>query len=150
MKSYTLYEMAAMIRLNLWAGGLVENIGRVGGSVLTREDTKDCGWKGISLSANTMIERCEISEDGTARIDLSVYDPYEGTYHLYVTHSQPSRGTIRLLESIMEAIQQRRKVWSHNIYKNNIFHLERKYEADYSSIRSGSIGRPRKSNFFGR
>lgn len=149
MKSYTLYEMAAMIRLNLWAGGLVENIGHVGGGVLTREDAKDCGWKGISLSANTMIERCEISEDGTAKIDLSVYDPYEGRYNLYVTHSQPAQGKIKLLESVMNVAQRVRKNWSHNIYKNNIFHIERKYGADYSSIRSGSIGKPRKSKLFG-
>lgn len=76
------------------------------------------------------------------------YQPYTGTYAVYVLESAHSDRQSFLMQLTDIAAGKRAPyVWSHNLYKNNIFSIERRYGSDYSSMRSGRIGFPRRSNY---
>jgi hypothetical protein len=88
---------------------------------------------------------------GGCELFISQYQPYTGTYITYVLESNLSDRRL-LLAKLEDILADRRSpyLWSHNIYKRNIFSIDRNYQARYTSMRSGNIATPRQSKFFGR
>lgn len=152
MQIYTLHEMIGMLRLELWQGGMIDKLGYVGPVTSRQQKATDCGWNGIYISANAMIESCELSDSGTGcSLSISLYNPYTAAYDIYSLET--SAGKRDWLVSKIGVIASDKRddyVWSHNINKKNIFNIERKYVAEYTNVRSGSIGGPRKSRIFRR
>lgn len=152
MKTYTLYEMVGLLRLGGWHGGMVDKLDYISPVIAEPDSTSDCGVMGVYISYDAMLERCEVAADAkSCELSISLYDPYTGCYKIYTLCSSISdRDCLwSKLEEIVQDIRQA-YVWSHNVNKTNIYHIERKYTADHSSMRSGSIGTPRRSKMFGR
>lgn len=152
MQTYTLYEMVSLIRLGVWQGGMVDKLDYISPVISEQSSQSDCGMMGEYISYDAMLERCEMSADAkSCELDISLYTPYEGEYKSYTLCSSISNRDY-LWSKLEEVIQDIRQVyvWSHNLNKNNIYHIERKYGANHSSMRSGSIGSPRESKIFRR
>lgn len=152
MNIYSLHEMVGLLKAGLWRGGEVDKLGYIGTAVPCLSAAQACGLSGVYISYDTMLESCEVSmQGGGCELFMSQYHPYTGTYMTYVLESNLSDRTL-LLAHLVDILTDQRSpyVWSHNIYKRNIFGINRSYQANYSSMRSGSIATPRRSNFFGR
>lgn len=152
MKTYTLYEMVGLLRLGVWQGGMVEKLDYIGSAVCEQTDAVDCGWRGVYITVNAMMESCEVSDSGAGcTLRISLYDPYSGTFEIYSLETSVS-GREWLASKIEDIAMGRREdyIWSHNIYKNNIYNIERRHTAQHSSMRSGSIDGPRQSKRFKR
>lgn len=152
MRIYTLHEMVGLLRLGVWQGGMVEKLDYISPIVAEQSRPSDCGVMGEYISYDAMLERCEVSADAkSCEISISLYNPYAGEYTIYTLCSSIANREYlwARLEEVIQDIRQA-YIWSYNITKNNIFHIERKYEANHSSMRSGSVGSPRKSKIFGR
>lgn len=144
--------MVGLLRLGVWQGGMVEKLDYISPVITEQCGTSDCGVIGVSISYDAMLERCEVAADAkSCELSISLYDPYRGGYKICTLCTSISNKEY-LWSKLEEVIQDIRQayVWSHNINKNNIFHIERKYGSSYSSMRSGNIGSPRKSKIFGR
>lgn len=152
MEIYTLYEMTALLKAGLWSGGEVEKLGYLGPPVPCAPPSRGCGLTGIAVDHDTMVERCEVSvSGGGCKLLISQYRPYAGAYVACVVKSTLSdRQALLMCLSDMVAGKRDPYVWSHNLYKRNAFGLERRYEGNHSSMRSGEAHMPRKSKFFGR
>lgn len=152
MKIYTLFEMTALLKAGLWSGGEVEKLGYLGPPVACAPPACGCGLTGIAVDHDTMVERCEVSvSGGGCKLLISQYRPYAGAYVACVVKSTLSDRQA-LLMCLADTVSGKRDpyVWSHNLYKRNVFGLERRYEGSHSSMRSGEVHMPRKSKFFGR
>lgn len=151
MMLYTLYEMSTLIKMGLWQGGEVETLGYMGEATATNSG-EQAGLCGVYIGYDTMIERCERSDQGSGcTLELSLYDPYESGYKRYLLESIITSRE-ELIDKIEEIVLDRRApyVWSHNIQGGNIYAIERRYSAQHTSMRSGAIDRPRRSKIFGR
>lgn len=152
MITHSLYEMIHLLKTGLWQGGEVDKLGYIGGAVPYPEVSCNCGLRGLPMSYDTMLEGCELSsQGGGCELLLSQYQPYTGTYALYVLESNLS-DRILLLAKLADILAGQRDayVWSHSLNKRNVFGINRSYQASYSSMRGGSIATPRQSRFFGR
>ena len=152
MDIYSLHEMVGLLKTDLWQGGEVEKLGYIGRAVPCSSPASACGLSGVYINYDTMLERCEASmQGGGCELFISQYQPYTGTYITYVLESNLSDRRL-LLAKLEDVLADRRSpyLWSHNIYKRNIFSIDRNYQARYTSMRSGNIATPRQSKFFGR
>ena len=152
MKTYTLFEMTALLKAGLWSGGEVEKLGYLSTAVPCAPPAAGCGLAGIAVDHDTMVERCEVSASGDGcKLLISQYRPYAGAYVTCTVASTLSdRQTLLMCLSDTVAGKRDPYVWSHNLYKRNVFGLERRYARNHSSMRSGEVHMPRKSKFFGR
>lgn len=152
MTTRSLFEMIHLLKTGLWQGGEVDKLGYIGAAVAYPAVARDCGLQGIPMNHDTMLEGCELSsQGGGCELLLSQYQPYTGTYVLYMLESNLS-DRILLLAKMADILSDQRDayVWSHNLNKRNVFGINRNYRASYSSMRGGSIATPRQSRFFGR
>lgn len=153
MKIYTLYEMVGMLRLGLWQGGMVDKLDYISPVIEEPSSSaREYGVMGVHISYDAMLEGCEVSADAkSCQFDISIYDPYTGCYKIYrVCSSIANREYLwSKLEEVIQDIRQA-YVWSHNVNKTNIYHIQRRYGTSHSSMRSGSIGSPRESKIFRR
>lgn len=152
MEIYTLYEMTALLKTGLWSGGEVEKLGYLGTAVPCGLPAHGCGLTGIAVDHDTMVERCEVSASGNGcELLISQYRPYTGDFvACTVTSTLSDRQTLLMQLSDTVAGKRDPYVWSHNVYKTNIFAIGRRYGSGHTSLRTGSIDPPRKSKIFGR
>lgn len=148
MENYTLYDMLTMVRLGCWTGGFVEKIGYAGRAVGDNNRNTICGVKGLYISPTVMIESIKPSENGEQLFTVSCYDPHKGVFVIYVlpVSSVNADLSILTLMSIIEEVAVGRRV----ISNSNYHYRERRYKAEYSSLRSGSMSTPRESKIFKR
>lgn len=153
MDIYSLHKMAGLLKTGLWQGGEIDKLGYIGRAVLrSSSSVTACGLSGVYISYDTMLESCEVSmQGGGCELIISQYHPYTRTYMTYVLESNFSDRRL-LLAKLQDILADRRNpyVWSHNLYKRNLFGIERRYDSGHSSIRGGRIAEPRQSRFFGR
>lgn len=152
MEVYTLYEMTALLKAGIWSGGEVEKLGYLGPPVFCASPAYGCGLTGIAVDHDTMVERCEVlASGGGCKLLISQYCPYTGAYVACIVESALS-DRLTLLAQLADTVAGKRDpyVWSHNLYKRNVFGLERRHGGSHSSMRSGEVHMPRKSKFFGR
>lgn len=152
MSTYTFFEMVALLKTGLWTGGEVEKLGYLGAAVPCELPACGCGLAGFAVGHDTMVERCDVSASGDGcKLLISRYRPYTGDYVACMVESAFSDRQA-LLMCLSDTLAGKRDpyVWSHNLYKRNGFGIERRYEGNHSSMRSGEIQMPRKSKFFGR
>lgn len=152
MTTYSLYELAGMLKTGLWQGGEVEKLGYIGSPVSCAPSAKSYGLQGVYISYDTVLESCEGSaQGGGCELLISQYLPYTGTYALYKLESHlRDRGL--LLSRLHDVLTDKRNpyVWSYNLSGNNVYAIKRRYGSTYSSIRGGAIATPRESKRFGR
>ena len=147
MNNYSLYDMLGLIKLGVWQGGEVDTLGYVGRAVSCDVEVSKDGVLGVYyLSYDVVILRNEYSEDGGINLMLGLYHPYKRGFSKYklrvdvVSEQELTNRLTKLIEG-----EPKRLVWSHNIYKKYPFRHERKYKAEYNSIRSGTIGTTRRN-----
>lgn len=152
MDTYSLHEMAGLLKIGFWQGGEVEKLGYIGRAVPCSSPASACGLSGIYINYDTMLERCEVSgQGGGCELFISQYQPYTGTYMIYVLESDLSDRRL-LLAKLEDILADRRNpyLWSHNLYKRNSFGIEHRYDTGHNSMWGGRIAGARQSKFFGR
>lgn len=97
--------------------------------------------KGLPLSARMMIEGCVQSDKGI-EIRISIYNPHDGEYSLYAVPSQSGSVSDLWAKILGETSQEKSP--------SNPYRIERKYKANYTSLRSGAVGSTRRSKIFKR
>ncbi|MGL5228873.1 MAG: hypothetical protein ACRC77_11885 [Bacteroidales bacterium] len=148
MQCYTLYDMLGMVRLDCWKGGLVDKIGYVGEAVSANSSNTICGLMGLYVSPTVMIESINLSRYGGHLVSVSCYDPYKGEFMIYVlpVSSINVDLSILTLRSIIEDEEEVKR----GLSRSNYHYRERRYKAEHSSWRSGSMSSPRESRIFKR
>lgn len=148
MQNYTLYDMLGMVRLGCWNGGFVEKIGHVGRAVNDNSGNTIFGVKGLYLSPTVMIESIKPSENGEHQFSVSYYDPYKSKFVIYVLPVSSIKADLSIL-TLMDIIEND-EVLRRGMSSSNYHYRERRYKAEYSSLRSGSLSTPRESKIFKR
>lgn len=148
MQSYTLYDMLTMVRLGCWNGGFVEKIGYVGDTVEGNRHNTICGVMGLYISPTVMIESITVLENGRHQFCVSYYDPYKDVFVIYMLPISSIKADLSIL-TLIDLIDED-EVLRRKISRSNYHYRERRYKAEYSSLRSGSMGTPRESKMFKR
>lgn len=136
MKAYELSEFTSLLRLGLWSGGEIAGLGYVSVAREANGDPGLSGLTGVWFGNGIMLENIQ-PDNVEMKLVFSLYDPYEGVYKYYNVYTY-SAGSV---EEVLQALTEKRG--GAQAYIGGSLREKRKYESTYTSIRSGTIPKPR-------
>lgn len=152
MKPYELSEFTFLLKLGLWSGGAVSGLGHVSAASKYADELPMAGLTGVWLGGGVTLERSE-----QERLVLSVYDPYTGRHNCFTASvdfnaAEPEDRPITMgaIENILTDILAREEKSARRGKRVATFseytplREKRRYEATYTSFRTGSIPTPRR------
>jgi len=138
-ESYNISEFVACLKLGIWPGGEVGQLGYLSSLRLLSQGSANAGLWGVQVGFGVMLERSIMGDTGKTAMDFSVYDPYEGGYKLYRVMSGLTVAEAMNAIMDMASLSGEKMRWSSGVAGKSPYAFNRKYTAEYRSPRSGSI-----------
>lgn len=142
MKTYELSEFISLLRLGLWSGGEISGLGHVSAASEASEISELSGLTGVWFGSGIMLESIEQDNVGM-KLTFSIYDPYEGGYNHFEVSASSVDTIGEVLQAIAEGKEGKEKRGGTQTYIGGSLREKRKYESTHTSIRSGTIPKPR-------
>gem|GEM_PF-4378177 len=139
MKTYKIYEFTSLLRLGLWAGGRIPELGYLSAPRQTEGDSSLAGLSGTRLGNGITLEKNRPGEGGAFTVTFSVYDPYADRYVFYeLTATLTQEGDV--YETMQSLLEQSGQIYTQGLTSRYIsLQDRRRYHAVHSSWRSGTI-----------
>jgi hypothetical protein len=151
MKPCELSEFTLLLKLGLWNGGAVSGLGYVSAATKHADGMPMVGLAGLWLGGGVTLESAE-----GGQLVLSVYEPYAGRYECFAVSAdfnmpgfaeRPT--TLHEIEmALAAAIEQETKAIRRGrgttFSEYTSLRDKRRYQAAYTSVRTGSIPTPRR------
>ncbi len=142
MKTYRIYEFASLLRLGLWSGGRIPELGYLSAARPAEGDSSLAGLGGRKIGNGITLEKYRPGEGSSTAMTFSVYDPYADRYDFYeLTATLSTEGEV--YETIQTLLEQSGQIYTQGLTGRSISLQERRrYQAIHSSWRSGQIATP--------
>ena len=147
MQNYSLYEMFGLVKLGVWQGAQVEGLGFVGCALECDSDESNSDlFLGTYLSYDIIIINNKRTKNADINLVVGVYQPYGGQgFNMYslkvnVDSEQELKDKLNVL---IHGEPRKIGLFDH-IYTKSPFHHERRYGANYTNMRGGSLSSTRR------